>query len=295
MASDELKVVLGDQPDAPGMSVAEALKFLNEQGYVLWKAPQLMQIRYRVDMNGFAGHRVRIAVIGDTHLGSQWQQLTHLNAFYRYASKRDVQAILHAGDLTDGEGVYGGHRYELFALGADDQIDYAANNYPRARNGAKTYLISGNHDASFMALAGIDVVKQVCARRDDMVYLGYGGATVEIGGLNAYMMHPDGGVPYARSYRLQKIIEQLPGGDKPHVLVIGHLHITNLLPMYRNVVGLIAGCFQAQTPYLRRKGLAPDVGGWILEFNIGDRDVENGLIGLKIEWVPFPVAKERDF
>jgi hypothetical protein len=29
------------------------------------------------------------------------------------------------------------------------------------------------------------------------------------------------------------------------------------------------GCYQSQTPYLRRKGKEPQLGGWIVDFDIG--------------------------
>lgn len=277
-----------------GMTVEGALELLNEAGYVLWKAPEVTKRSFKVDMSRFKGRKVRVGIVSDTHLGSQFQQLSYLRAFYRHCSQRKVGAVLHAGDLLDGEGVYRGHRYELFAIGADAQIDYAVNNYPSYR-GVTTYLISGNHDAVFQKQSGIDAVSAVCRRRGDMVYLGYGGARVEIGGVKFDLLHPDGGVPYARSYRNQKIIEQLPGGSKPHVLILGHLHVTDILPNYRNVLGLMAGCFQAQTPYLKRKGLAPDVGGYILEFETSDVDTDGGSVGFKIEWRPFMVPKENDY
>lgn len=277
-----------------GQTVEGALKLLHEKGYVLWKAPEVTKRVFKVDMSRFKGRKVRVGIVSDTHLGSQFQQISYLRAFYRHLSQRRIGIVLHAGDLLAGEGLYRGHRYELFAIGADAQIDYAVNNYPGYKS-ITTYLISGNHDAVFQKRVGIDAVKAVCRRREDMVYLGYGGARVEIGGVKFDLLHPDGGVPYARSYRAQKIIEQLAGGNKPHVLILGHLHVTDILPNYRNVLGLIAGCFQAQTPYLKRKGLAPDIGGFILEFEVADIDAPDGAVGFKIEWRPFMVPREDDY
>jgi len=276
------------------ISVEQALEVLHGEGYVLWKAPMASQDTEAIDMSRFKGKKVRVGIVSDTHLGSQYQQITHLRALYRYFSRRKVNVVLHAGDLVCGEGLYFGHRYELFAIGADNQIEYVVNNYPKYK-GITTYLISGNHDAVFQKKAGIDVVATICRRREDMVYLGYGGADVDIGGVKFALIHPSGGVPYARSYRAQKIIEQLPGGSKPHVLIIGHLHITDILPNYRNVLSIMAGCFQSQTPYLRRKGLAPDVGGYLLEFETSDVDAPNGAVGFKIEWRPFHVPKDKDY
>ena len=276
------------------VSVEEALGVLNEKGYVLWKAPTAGRHYLKVDANRFRGKTTRVAIVSDTHLGSRYQQLSYLRAFYRYCSRKGISVVLHAGDLVDGERIYRGQEYEVFAAGVDAQAEYAVNNYPRYK-GIKTYLISGNHDSSFQAQAGIDIVNMICRQRDDMVYLGYGGATVEINGVKFDLIHPDGGVPYARSYRSQKIVEQLPGGTKPNVLILGHLHVTNILPSYRNVLVIMAGCFQAQTPYLRRKGLAPDVGAYVVEYETSDVDVPSGTVGFRVEWRPFPISIENDF
>jgi len=276
------------------VTVDKALEVLKEKGYVLWKAPASGAGLSKIDMSRFKGRKVRVGIVSDTHLGSVHQQLSHLKALYRYFSRRKVKVVLHAGDLIDGEGIYFGHAYELFALGADAQMEYTVNNYPKYA-GITTYLIGGNHGAVYQKKLGMNAIAEICRRRSDMVYLGYGYADVNIGGVNFALIHPSGGVPYARSYRGQKIVEQLAGGSKPHVLVIGHLHVTDIMPSYRNVLVIMAGCFQGQTPYLKRKGLAPDVGGYILEFEVSDVDVPSGGVGFKIEWRPFPVEKEHDY
>ena len=78
---------------------------------------------------------------------------------------------------------------------------------------------------------------------------------------------------------------------KPHMLFVGHWHTTAILPMYRNVAAYSVGCFQSQTPFLTRRGLYPEVGGYIVEIKVGDK----GLIGHKAEWVPYYVMKEKDY
>jgi hypothetical protein len=68
----------------------------------------------------------------------------------------------------------------------------------------------------------------------------------------------------------QKIVEGLAGGYKPHLLVVGHYHKAELLPRIRNVAALQAGTFQMQTPFMARKGAEAHVGGWIVEFELGE-------------------------
>ena len=63
---------------------------------------------------------------------------------------------------------------------------------------------------------------------------------------------------------MQKIIEQFTPANKPNILLLGHYHTSCYLPMYRNVDGFQLHCFQGQTPYLKAKGLSPEIGGLIL-------------------------------
>ncbi len=108
-------------------------------------------------------------------------------------------------------------------------------------------------------------------------------------------MHGDSGNTYARSYRMQKIIEQAAPEAKPDVLVLGHYHTNVLLPEYRNVTGLQLGCFQAQTPYLVRKGLYPEVSGWIVEFKVNNKGRRGNKVGINFRFVPFYKMKKKDY
>jgi len=87
------------------------------------------------------------------------------------------------------------------------------------------------------------------------------------------MMHPDGGVSYALSYKPQKIIESLESGTKPDVLLVGHFHKAFTLPAYRGVCCILAGCTQRQTAFMARNGLAAHVGAHIVEVRNMDRQV----------------------
>jgi hypothetical protein len=79
------------------------------------------------------------------------------------------------------------------------------------------------------------------------------------------LIHPSGGSSYAISYRSQKIVEQIEGGTKPNMLLIGNYHKAEWMPSYRNVSVCQVGAFQAQTPFMLTKGLAAHVGGWIMQ------------------------------
>jgi DNA repair exonuclease SbcCD nuclease subunit len=201
--------------------------------------------------------------------------------------------VLHCGDVSEGNGkVYVGQQYELFVHGVDKQCSYIEEHYPY-EEGVTTYMIAGNHDASFQKSAGHDLLQEITSHRDDLKYLGMFGAYFTIPGLDStfYLHHPRGPIPYARSYRLQKTIEQMAPDQKPRVLLQGHLHISCHLPMYRNVEGFLVPCFQAQTPLLKAMGVYPTIGGLILELVVN----ESGLAAVKTEWWPFYVPHEDDY
>jgi predicted phosphodiesterase len=192
---------------------------------------------------------IEIGIVSDIQIGNKHQQLTHLNRFYDFCYDRGIQTMLNCGDVVDGNGkVYRGQVYDLFLHGADAQENYTVDAYPK-RKGMITYMIGGNHDESFYKSDGNEILRHIADRRDDLLYLGMYGAHLTLGNIKIYMMHSAGGVAYARSYKLQKIIEQMAPQKKPHILFAGHWHVANHLPMYRNVEGFSLGCFQAQTSY----------------------------------------------
>ncbi len=267
-----------------------ALKLLRDKGYELHKNadPTLKEIH--IDADRFKGTWSRFGIVGDTQLGSRYAQVTLLHEAYEFFRQEGITEVLHLGDLTDGQHMYRGHEFELAIHGADNQVDYTLERYPKI-DGITTHIISGNHDLSYMKNEGMDIVKRICQNRDDLNYLGRLGAYLNIGNQRIYLMHPTGGVAYARSYHLQKIIEQFAPENKPHVLLCGHWHINDTLPMYRNVWGAAVGCFQSQTPYLVAKGLYPEVGFGIYELCHNG----TGAVRHRYEWIPQYVTKLEDW
>jgi DNA polymerase II small subunit/DNA polymerase delta subunit B len=263
----------------------QLLKEIENRGYFTSKIPpQKIGKVFRAEPKT-KGARYVIGLVADTQMCSKYQQITHLYSAYQWFKALGVETVLHAGDVVDGERVYRGQEYELFAHGADAQRDYVIENYPRVK-GVKTFMISGNHDASFWNVSGYNIVDAICSKRDDLVFLGDNYATYMIGEIKIAIMHGEGGVPYARSYRLQKIIEQISPENKPHMLFLGHFHVEDVQPMYRNVLGIQLPCFQAQTPFLARKGLYPELGAWVVEFGVDKKGLTDIQYRHKMFYVP---------
>ena len=278
-------------PEIGKTSNKELMAELEQRGFFVSKIPPTVSGKtFKADVRKMSGNRYRFAVISCTQLCSKYQQLTHLNTFYSICKSRGINTVLHCGDVVDGARVYHGQEYELFIHGADEQAKYVVENYPKIK-GIKTKMILGNHDESFWKIAGVNVVKDICEKREDLQYLGDYLAYIDIGGIKIALMHGAGGASYARSYKLQKIVEQLSPEAKPHMLFLGHYHVQCHIPAYRNVESFMLGCFQAQTPFLTRLGLFPNIGGMIVEMV-----VENGdLKSIKTEWIPFYIPIKNDY
>jgi predicted phosphodiesterase len=273
----------------------ELIQVMQERGYTITKHGLKTEQTFRVPLTRWHKTSWRFALVSDTHLCSKHQQLTHLWTFYRLLKKRRIGVVLHAGDVYEGEKVYRGQEYELFRHGADAQLQYGVENYPRV-SGITTYVISGNHDQSFQKTAGIDIVDHLADQRDDIVYLGADLGFVkpldeEASIINIGVMHGSGGVAYARSYKLQKIVEALAPENKPNFMALGHYHTPCILPGYRNVEAIQMPCFQAQTPYLKKKGLFPFVAGVIVTLKVDDK----GLSSITYEFTPFYEVINEDY
>lgn len=274
--------------DLQKVKEADLLNEVSRRGYMSTKdRERLVDHTYKLPARK---KPFKIGVISDTHFGSVVQQPTLTHLAYDYFKKQGVVMVINAGDLTDGDGtVYSGHLYELFLHGADKHVQYVVDNYPKAN--FPTKFINGNHDESFYKSAGMDVGKRITDKRPDLECLGLYGAYINIGNIKIYVMHPDGGGAYAQSYKLQKIVEKLPSGKKPHILIVGHYHNSSVLLSYRNVFCLQMPAMQAQTPFARRKGLSVEMGFVVLEITPD----EKGIGCIKLDYQPLFEPIEGDY
>ena len=231
-----------------------AIEDLREQGYIIICQDDCIKLHkvapeetneYVVDWQG--DRVIRFGVVSDTHLGSKWQQLTHLNTLYDMFDREGIDTVYHAGDVTEGVNMRRGHEFEVFVHGADAQVEYVIEKYPR-RSGIVTKFITGNHDHSAIKHAGHDIGVAIANKRSDMVYLGRSQAKVYLTpNCVLEINHPLDGAAYALSYGLQKMIDAMSGGEKPNIYLGGHHHKAMYL-FYRNIHAFECGTTQAQTP-----------------------------------------------
>lgn len=228
--------------------------------------------------------KIRFAIISDTHFGSKYVQMTYLNEFYNICKQEGIAEVYHCGDITDGENMRPGHVYENYIHGAVDHIDNVVKHYPKIE-GITTHFITGNHDASFRKLCGLDIGISIEAKRPDMHYLGRDICTVNLTDNCSMMLrHPWDGSAYALSYKPQKIIEAMRDASiRPDILCIGHYHKIEY-SYYLGIHCLQTGCFQGATPFTVGKGIRVSMGGWIIELDV---DKEGKLIAITPKAITF--------
>ena len=277
-------------------TVIKVLDNLRKDGYEVNLEEETRQVTlerepkkefHPIELESLYKKTCKIMLVSDTHLCSKEQQLSLLHTAYAIAEKEKVHYALHLGDLGEGQDLYRGQEQELFIFGIDNQTKYIVDNYPKTKK-FKTYIIPGSHDWIWMKKAGYNIVKQVCKAREDLVYTP-GSRTFSLRGLNFETIHPTGGIPYGRSYRLQKLIEgaigdfivrirakQLTPESLPQFYCSGHLHIALWMP-YLGFHTYMVPCFQSQTIYLRDKGHHPQVGFFIIKVLFDDDGNVNKL------------------
>jgi len=262
-----------------------------EFGHIKFTAPQI-QTRSRRHAEYLDGTRTfKIAVATDAHLCSRYERLDHLNTFFDICQAEGVKIVLDAGNQLDGEARF--NKNDIHVHGLGNQVNYWVENWPQ-REGMETWFICGDdHEGWYVQREGIDIGAYMenrarAAGRTDVKYLGYmehdlvfetpeGGKTV------VRVQHPGGGTAYATSYQPQKIVESLSGGEKPHVLILGHYHKSGNF-FVRNVHTILGGCFCDQTPFMRKKRLAAHVGGYILEIT---QAPDGSVLKFTSTFVPF--------
>lgn len=228
----------------------------------------------------FDGDEVVFGVISDPHMGAKNFIQAHMEAALEECEKQGVDTIFSPGDITEGMSNRAGHIYELTHLGYSAQKEYAQEML-RLWKG-RWYLIDGNHDRWYEKAVGALIVKELAKELDHVTFLGHDEGDVSINGAFVRLWHgEDSGGAYAKSYRPQKIIEALPGGEKPQIMLIGHDHKQNYM-FLRNVHVLSCGALSRQT-WMRRTCKANDLGFHIVKTCIQDGQVQ----WFQPRWYPF--------
>lgn len=242
----------------------ELVDYLNGE-IIKLKAPIQQGDVYNVNYNG---EKLKLLLLSDTHLCSKYDRLDILRYLYDKADKRGVKHILHSGDFTDGRSKRPEHIYELKEHSYEGQVQYCVDKYPRFDG--KTYTISGNHDNWWYQSAGSEIVKSIANQRDDIIYLGADTADLMIGKVRVRLFHGKGGNAYARSYKLQKYIDNIPLGERPDILQAGHIHQSFYMKQDHTHC-FQTSCLEDLTPFARSMGFTNDKSVWWVDIELDNK------------------------
>ena len=227
------------------------------------------------------GERTRIGVMGDIHFGSKYCLYELVDKAFKEFEKEDCDIVVQCGDLTEGMSNRPGQIYELDHLGYHEQKKVAIEYMSRCP--CPLYMIDGNHDRWFIKSNGALIVPDICDAIEHATFLGHDEGSISLGGVaELRLWHGEDGSSYAVSYRIQKIVESLTGGQKPNVMFLCHVHKSTYL-YDRHIHCYSAGAFQRQTSWMRGKRLASHTGFWIVDIYVN----KDGVSKTTGTWYPF--------
>lgn len=221
---------------------------------------------------------------GDSHIGHGKFREDWWNTMIQRGIEEEVDFMYHTGDILEGMSGRPGHVYELSQIGFESQFAKAKSlieNIP-----FEVRFITGNHDLWYAGKAdqGINVGTRLEESLDNVVFLGNDEADDIVNGIRIKLWHGCDGASYAYSYRTQKFVEMLSGGEKPHILLAGHAH-KSIFYETRNVLVMETGTTCMQSNFMRGKKLSAHTGFWIVTVHTNNF----GISRITPEWHPFYV------
>jgi predicted phosphodiesterase len=236
----------------------------------------------KVPIISFDGERIRVGAMTDTHIGSDKMPPERIYQAFQEFKKEKVDFVVHAGDVTEGMSNRPGHIYELNALGYSNQKNLSVEIFKQWTD-TDIYAIDGNHDRWFLKSNGAKIVEDIAKEVDNFHFIGHDEGDISLNGkATLKLWHGEDGNSYALSYRLQKILESLTGGEKPNAMLCGHTH--KYVDIFeRHVFCTSIGCMQSQTPWMRGKRIAAHTGFAIIDYWVNDK----GICKKTSTWHPF--------
>lgn len=235
------------------------------------KAKLMRSIDYNLDL-GKLSH-IKFAVATDLHIGSIFARPDIFKDFVFECYEEGVRVIFIAGDLVEGD--YARNRpasiYELVpnGIGFDGQLKLLDEALSKLE-GLKYYVITGNHDFTFMRNTGANIGKWLSGIRDDVVYLGHNEAKVYLtDNLSVLLFHATDGIGQNYALKMRQFIDRSEEDRLADFIFMGHYHKFNH-SYYKGIHGYILPTFQEQSDYMRNNNLEAIVGGIIFNVRVDE-------------------------
>ena len=239
---------------------------------------------------GSNGKTFKFGAIADTHLGSKYARIDVLNALYDVFEEEGIKKVFLMGNNIDGECNF--NKYDILVHGVEAQNKYFVENMPQ-RDGMETQFITGDdHEGWYIQREHINVgqhAEDMAIRmgRNDLKYIGHMERDIELKGAKTSqvirLIHIGGGSSYAYSYTSQKYAESLQAGEKPRIVLIGHLHKFDVC-YPREIFMCQVGCVEDQTPFMRKRKIMAHVGGVIVTVH---QDCDGIINWCEFRFIPF--------
>lgn len=233
----------------------------------------------------FNSKRIKFGVVSDPHIGHKNYQPQIMEHAAKYGKRQGWEFLMMPGDILEGMSGRDGHVYELSHLGATEQLNYGVEQLSQFEMPIYGITASNSHDGWYSSKKnmGLEIGPELEKKIENFHFLGYDEADLELdNGLKLRMRHPGDGTAYAESYKLQKYINSITGGDKPNFLAQGHYHKA-LYMLYRNIHAIESGSLESQTIFMKKRNTPSVTGYWNIDM-AGD---ETGISRIRPEFVAF--------
>jgi len=241
--------------------------------------------KYKPKRIDFPDNHVKFAAFADAHMGHKCYRPDILNKMLKDAKREGVEFFVNAGDTIEGMSGREGHVYELTHIGASEQLKYFAEQFKKFRKPVYSIEAQDSHGGWFhnKGNMGLNIGEELSRRSKHYDFIGFDEQDIILdNGLKLRLRHPGGGTAYALSYKMQKYVESISGGKKPHMLIQGHFHKA-LSMFYRNVYCIDGATLCEQTPFMKKIGTPAHLGYWIIDANMRKK----GLERVTTTFVPF--------
>jgi len=264
--------------ESNNLTQQELARIIKQKGH---SEPKIGATR-KLDYNG---KHVKFTVISDLHMGHNRYRPDILDHAIRNSKRQGSEFYCIPGDILEGMSGREGHIYELSVIGASNQLDYGVQQLSQVEKPIFAITATNSHDGWYSSKnnAGFEVGPELERRIPNLEFLGYDEADLILdSGIKIRMSHPGDGTAYAISYKLQKYVNALPGGQKPDILLQGHYHKAMYM-FYRNIHCFDAGTLCDQTIFMKKKQTPAMTGYWIIDAWANKKGVDK----IKMEFTPF--------
>lgn len=293
------------------LSVEEAIEELRKAGYEIvfndvrrayeLSGRQLKKKFKPIPLSILFKKKSRFLLTSDWHIGHKGERPDLIREVYRIAEENTVEAIVHSGNLFEGVSSYRGQHRDLIAHEIDEQRKRLLEIIPKSP--IPLIVIASplhEHDRAPYAYSGHDVVETFSEiaqlKGYPVVYLGGPHGAFEWKGVKYDVFHPRGGMPYGKTYRLQRIIEELVEhmlslAEGERATFVGHLHIATFM-LFKGIAGFHVPALKdaPEDEYIRSLGKMGQLGVWVVEFAF---DELNNITKVELEYIPFEPLAER--